>query len=331
MAIAVLCAMPAVAANDTASGNFIVPPAHAPAKFLHGSEGQAGWKRRAAIHKPRPARKRTGPTAGPRPASRKQIARSAPAYAGPRQLSLFDLMFGRRQRPTGDASPASNGEIAAARAIAAEAVANLPPAPVKPIEAYERKILINIDRLTLSLYVEGEKLREFPIASGRDDLRILAGMGSRKSRKQTHETYRVRRGDSLYSIGRKHHLHWATIAAYNNLDHRTHIQVGQRIRIPTKAVRITPIGHFRVMNKAKLNAANGRKYSIPGQSKAPYDLFGTRWIGLNLSGYGIHGTWDLESIGRHRSGGCVRMNNADIEALYEIMEVGDEVVIVRET
>ncbi len=44
-------------------------------------------------------------------------------------------------------------------------------------------------------------------------------------------------------------------------------------------------------------------------------------------GYGIHGTDEPDSIGRSVSHGCVRMGDADIEKLYSISHVGDEVII----
>jgi lipoprotein-anchoring transpeptidase ErfK/SrfK len=44
-------------------------------------------------------------------------------------------------------------------------------------------------------------------------------------------------------------------------------------------------------------------------------------------GYGIHGTDEPDKLGRSVSHGCVRLGDADIEKLYQIANVGDEVVI----
>ena len=52
---------------------------------------------------------------------------------------------------------------------------------------------------------------------------------------------------------------------------------------------------------------------------------GTRWIGLSRKGYGIHGTNNPRSIGRRASHGCIRMRNADVEQLYEMVATGDVV------
>ncbi|MDV7396544.1 L,D-transpeptidase, partial [Arthrospira platensis SPKY1] len=41
----------------------------------------------------------------------------------------------------------------------------------------------------------------------------------------------------------------------------------------------------------------------------PNNPVGTVWIGLNLPGYGIHGTPEPEQIGRTGSSGCFRLTN----------------------
>jgi len=51
--------------------------------------------------------------------------------------------------------------------------------------------------------------------------------------------------------------------------------------------------------------------------------------GLNASGIRIHGTNKDGSIGRAASHGCMRMHRWDIEDLYERVEVGTPVLIVR--
>ena len=52
---------------------------------------------------------------------------------------------------------------------------------------------------------------------------------------------------------------------------------------------------------------------------------GTRWLGLNLKGYGIHGTNRPDSIGRNASHGCIRMRNREIEELFRMVAIGDQV------
>ena len=59
-----------------------------------------------------------------------------------------------------------------------------------------------------------------------------------------------------------------------------------------------------------------------------YEL-GSRWMGLSIAGYGIHGTKDDSSIGNHITKGCVRMRNTDIEELYAVVPRGTEVIIIE--
>jgi hypothetical protein len=62
----------------------------------------------------------------------------------------------------------------------------------------------------------------------------------------------------------------------------------------------------------------------------PDNPVGTRWVGLNQKGYGIHGTNEPGSIGKARSHGCIRMRNHDIEQFFTMVSVGDTVEIRSE-
>ena len=54
---------------------------------------------------------------------------------------------------------------------------------------------------------------------------------------------------------------------------------------------------------------------------------GVAWLGLNLPGYGIHGTPRPESIGFTGSHGCFRLANWNAARLYAICRSGTKVVI----
>jgi len=62
----------------------------------------------------------------------------------------------------------------------------------------------------------------------------------------------------------------------------------------------------------------------------PGNPVGTRWMGLNIRGYGIHGTNAPKSIGKAASHGCIRMAKPDLEELYRMVAVGDTVELVGE-
>jgi lipoprotein-anchoring transpeptidase ErfK/SrfK len=57
---------------------------------------------------------------------------------------------------------------------------------------------------------------------------------------------------------------------------------------------------------------------------------GPRWIGLNVKGYGIHGTNHPNSIGKNASHGCIRLRNRDIQDLFARVQVGDRVSLIAQ-
>lgn len=74
----------------------------------------------------------------------------------------------------------------------------------------------------------------------------------------------------------------------------------------------TPVGNWHIINK-KILPDSG--------------TFGSRWLGLNRAGYGIHGTNQPHAIGNAVSQGCIRMHNADIEQLFDAVTIGTPVII----
>ena len=62
----------------------------------------------------------------------------------------------------------------------------------------------------------------------------------------------------------------------------------------------------------------------------PRNPLGDRWMGLDRKGYGIHGTNAPQSIGKSASHGCIRMAKRDLEELFSMVKVGDEVEIRSE-
>jgi lipoprotein-anchoring transpeptidase ErfK/SrfK len=60
----------------------------------------------------------------------------------------------------------------------------------------------------------------------------------------------------------------------------------------------------------------------------PSNPLGTRWMGLDASGVGIHGTNAPASIGYSLSHGCIRMQVPEAEWLFEHVQPGTPVVIL---
>ena len=96
----------------------------------------------------------------------------------------------------------------------------------------------------------------------------------------------------------------------------------------------TPTGVFQVENK-RVNpqyesTKSGRIHPVTG----PSSPLGHRWIGFLQQGpnqFGIHGTpWPhWVKIRAAVSNGCVRMLNAHVQKLYELVDVGTPVKITR--
>ena len=74
-----------------------------------------------------------------------------------------------------------------------------------------------------------------------------------------------------------------------------------------------------------------RREGVEPIPPGPDNPVGTRWLGLDIPHYGIHGTNDPSSIGSPVSAGCIRMRNEDVEELTELVRVGTPVHILYET
>ena len=61
----------------------------------------------------------------------------------------------------------------------------------------------------------------------------------------------------------------------------------------------------------------------------PRNPVGSRWIGLSIPGYGIHGSPRPNTVGRPESLGCFRLTNWNAEKLFELVRTGMPVKILR--
>ncbi len=100
----------------------------------------------------------------------------------------------------------------------------------------------------------------------------------------------------------------------------------KRYRVGTGQFSKTPVGQFKVTSRIE----NPPWYRADGQAIPygdPQNILGTHWLGLNVPGYGIHGTWDTNSIGKQSSAGCIRLLNDDVGELYVMLPIGTPVTI----
>jgi len=99
-----------------------------------------------------------------------------------------------------------------------------------------------------------------------------------------------------------------------------------------QAIYPTPLGDWHVVDKQRnpwwrppdSAWAKGLEPVPPG----PGNPLGTRWMGLDASGVGMHGTPDAASIGYSASHGCIRMRIPDAEWLFDHVRIGTPVFII---
>jgi hypothetical protein len=109
------------------------------------------------------------------------------------------------------------------------------------------------------------------------------------------------------------------------------LEDGRLVKIYSVAVGApespSPSGEFQITQRLE-----NPGYYKPGVVIAPGsgNPLGTRWIGLNVKGFGIHGTNRPNSIGKNASHGCIRLRKHDIEDLFARVSVGDRVTLLSE-
>ena len=168
--------------------------------------------------------------------------------------------------------------------------------------------------------------------------------------------YQIRPGDTLNKIAREHKTTMELIMKSNDLDDEL-IVPGRKLKVwnvpfnilvdksqnilllknneevvksyivSTGKNNCTPVGTFKIVNKLPHPTWFKAGAVVPPQSAQ--NVLGTRWMGFDLSGYGIHGTTEPKELGKQVTQGCVRLSNADVEELYSIVPVGTEVMVME--
>ena len=166
--------------------------------------------------------------------------------------------------------------------------------------------------------------------------------------------YAIQTGDTLGKIAQKYGTTVAFIKHSNNLKGDV-VRLGQKLRVWTghfnifvdksrnililkdgdQVVKIynvstgennsTPVGKFKIVSKLIDPVWFNKGVVVPPES--PQNVLGSRWMGFDLPGYGIHGTVEPDKIGQQVTAGCVRMRNVEVEELYTIIPMGTEVTI----
>lgn len=101
----------------------------------------------------------------------------------------------------------------------------------------------------------------------------------------------------------------------------------KKYRVATGERGSTPTGSFKIINKLEKPTWFHAGSIIPPES--PENILGSRWLGFDRPGYGIHGTTLPQTIGTQASKGCIRMLDADVEEIYAIVPLGTGVTVTE--
>ncbi|MEO0406655.1 MAG: L,D-transpeptidase [Cyanobacteria bacterium P01_A01_bin.135] len=126
----------------------------------------------------------------------------------------------------------------------------------------------------------------------------------------------------------------ADTAVVDLSDRRVYLYQGEQL-LADYAVGIgrqdweTPTGDFQVIEKQE-NPIWRHPFTRELVQPGPENPLGTHWVSFWTNGtheIGFHGTNNADAIGQAVSHGCIRMRNADVEALYAMMPVGATVTV----
>jgi lipoprotein-anchoring transpeptidase ErfK/SrfK len=201
-------------------------------------------------------------------------------------------------------------------------------------------------------YPEYEKVEEIQGKLGELNISIIT------SNYETPQTvvHEVKSGDSLGKIAKQYNTTKELIKKKNSLKSDV-IRIGERLRIWTAPFSITvdksqnvmelksgdelvkiynvstgtnnstPVGIYKIATKIP-NPVWFKAGGEPVPAESPDNQLGSRWMGFDVNPhYGIHGTIHPDKIGEQATAGCVRMRNAEVEELFDIVPAGTVVTI----
>ena len=179
---------------------------------------------------------------------------------------------------------------------------------------------------------------------------------------QGKEYYAIQSGDYLQKISKKYNTTVPLIKTMNGMETDT-IRAGARVMVYNSdfTIRVsktrntldlmsggklfkrysvgtgkfgkTPAIEFKIVDKIVeppwTRFSDGKQIEYGD----PENVLGTRWMAIKsadhpeITGFGIHGTWQRDSIGQQSSAGCIRMLNEDVEELFDLVPRKTTVII----
>ncbi|MGE0707129.1 MAG: L,D-transpeptidase family protein [Planctomycetota bacterium] len=175
------------------------------------------------------------------------------------------------------------------------------------------------------------------------------------------KTHQVKPGEVLSRIARHAGTDYRLIKRLSGMS-RDFLKVGQQLKLPAVPSEVvifkrdfelvvllgghllrafdvatgksgrTPEGRFDIGTKQvdpTWYSPDGKVYPFGSEG----NILGTRWLAFvdtpEHKGFGIHGTKFPESIGTEASMGCIRMRNAEVEVVYDLIPSGSKVRIQK--
>ena len=178
------------------------------------------------------------------------------------------------------------------------------------------------------------------------------------------EYYVIQSGDYLQKISRKYNTTISLLKTMNGMTSDT-IRLGDRllvfngkftIRVSKKRNELDLLNDGKLFKRYSVGTGKFGKtpaveftivdkiieppWTRPADNKQieygdPDNVLGSRWMAIKsadhpeLTGFGIHGTWERDSIGQQSSAGCIRMLNEDVEELFDLVPRKTSVIITE--
>ena len=135
----------------------------------------------------------------------------------------------------------------------------------------------------------------------------------------------LRRGAILVDIDSRALHYWAESGDFYKL-YPSSVPLSEELtrRGRTQVVLKDPNPDWRPTPSMLQRNPDWPPYIPPG----PDNPLGTRSLHLSWTYYRIHGTHDTRKIGRQSSNGCIGLYNEHIEELYEMAQVGTQVLLI---
>jgi lipoprotein-anchoring transpeptidase ErfK/SrfK len=260
-----------------------------------------------------------------------------PAFARPVRLVFRDWRWRIRPAKFGAAVAVADGVGRAIRSRAGAAVALTPTIDLEQVRAFVNALDKRVSYPAVDAELSGLKGLRPQFTQEKAGVKVLRGLTAQRIARalQSPQIRRTRVAVKVVEPKR-------TVAKFgpvivirrgaNELRYYNGARLIKKFGVATgQSVYPTPTGMFTIVDK-QLNPwwrppdsawAKGLDPIPPG----PGNPLGTRWMGLSVSGVGIHGTPDDASIGYSASHGCIRMHIPDAEWLFHHVNLGTPVVV----